>query len=170
MKRQMKLLERIRLKADIEKAVCLSLGSLKRHYGLLLSTDVNDEPTSRLDVHLYVIVQSQWRLRLFRDEYMSRSEKRHMHAVDPCFECAYRDTYAAIRIASRDMSGEVASFSSKKLRPVYDFFQEWLNLESPVDAEFGVSSNACELKHLVTVVRKIVEDLKHERQIRKQAN
>ncbi|KAL5808880.1 hypothetical protein ACOSQ3_029571 [Xanthoceras sorbifolium] len=148
MKRLMKLLERIRLKADIEKAVCLSLGSLKRHYGLLLSTDVNDEPTSRLDVHLYVIVQSQWRLRLFRDE----------------------DTYAAIRIASRDMSGEVASFSSKKLRPVYDFFQEWLNLESPVDAEFGVSSNACELKHLVTVVRKIVEDLKHERQIRKQAN
>ncbi|KAH7553994.1 hypothetical protein JRO89_XS12G0091800 [Xanthoceras sorbifolium] len=130
-----------RLKADIEKAVCLSLGSLKRHYGLLLSTDVNDEPTSRLDVHLYVIVQ----------------------VVIP-------DTYAAIRIASRDMSGEVASFSSKKLRPVYDFFQEWLNLESPVDAEFGVSSNACELKHLVTVVRKIVEDLKHERQIRKQAN
>ncbi|KAL5740159.1 hypothetical protein ACOSQ2_029339 [Xanthoceras sorbifolium] len=135
-----------RLKADIEKAVCLSLGSLKRHYGLLLSTDVNDEPTSRLDVHLYVIVQSQWRLRLFRDEYMSRSEKRHMHAE------------------------KLRHSLQKKLRPVYDFFQEWLNLESPVDAEFGVSSNACELKHLVTVVRKIVEDLKHERQIRKQAN
>ncbi|KAK4846511.1 hypothetical protein QYF36_018345 [Acer negundo] len=86
--------------------------------------------TSRLDdVHLYVIIQSQWRLRLFRDELMSRSEKKHTHAGDPCFVCAYSDTYAVIRIATKELPGKVvASFSSKTLRPVYDFFKEWVGI------------------------------------------
>ncbi|KAK1563654.1 hypothetical protein Q3G72_030724 [Acer saccharum] len=90
-----------RFQTDIEKAVCQSLGSLKKHYGLLSSTDTKDEMTSRLDaVHLYVIIQ--------------------------------------------------------------------LDLENPVDdAEMGVSTSAYELKqHLVALLRKIVEDLEHERQIK----
>ncbi|KAK4833409.1 hypothetical protein QYF36_004361 [Acer negundo] len=142
-----------RFQTDIEKAVCQSLGSLKKHYGLLLSMD--ETTTSRLDVHLYVIIQSQWRLRLFRDELMSRSEKKHTHAGDPCFVCAYSDTYAAIRIATKELPRKVVvPFSSITLRPVYDFFKEWLNLENPVDdAEMGVSTSDYELKrHLVTVV------------------
>ncbi|KAI9154108.1 hypothetical protein LWI28_020976 [Acer negundo] len=98
---------------------------------------------------------SQWRLRLFRDELMSRSEKKHTHAGDPCFVCAYSDTYAAIRIATKELPRKaVVPFSSITLRPVYDFFKEWLNLENPVDdAEMGVSTSDYELKrHLVTVV------------------
>ncbi|KAK4833838.1 hypothetical protein QYF36_012131 [Acer negundo] len=138
-----------RFQTDIEKAVCQSLGSLKKHYGLLLPTDAKVETTtSRLDdVHLYVIIQSQWRLRLFRDELMSRSEKKHTHAGDPCFVCAYSDTYAAIRIATKELPGKVvAPFSSKTLRPVYDFFKEWV--------EMGVSTSDNELKRrLVTVVQ-----------------
>ncbi|KAK1562112.1 hypothetical protein Q3G72_006435 [Acer saccharum] len=160
-----------RFQTDIEKAVCQSIGSLRKHYGLLLSTDATDETTiSRLDyVHLYVIIQSQWRLRLFRDELMSRSEKKHTHAGEPCFVCAYSDTYAAIRIATKELPGKVVvPFTSITLRPVYDFFKEWLNLENPVDdAEMGISKSDYELKRrLVSVVRKIVEDLEHERQIK----
>ena len=76
-----------------------------------------------------MLIQSQWRLRLFRDELMSRSEKKHTHAGDPCFVRAYSDTYAAIRIATRDMPGKVAvPFSSEKFCPVYDFFQEWVGI------------------------------------------
>ena len=76
-----------------------------------------------------MLIQSQWRLRLFRDELMSRSEKKHTHAGDPCFVCAYSDTYAAIRIATKELPGKVVvPFSSKTLRPVHDFFKEWVGI------------------------------------------
>ncbi|KAK1562794.1 hypothetical protein Q3G72_017202 [Acer saccharum] len=72
---------------------------------------------------------SLWRLRLFRDELMSRSEKKHTHAGDPCFVCAYSNTYAAIRIATKELPGKVVvPFSSKTLRPVHDFFKEWVGI------------------------------------------
>ncbi|KAK0585451.1 hypothetical protein LWI29_028730 [Acer saccharum] len=72
------------------------------------------------------LLSSQWRLRLFRDELMSRSEKKHTHAGDPCFVCAYSNTYAAVRIATKELPGKVVvPFSLKTLRPVHDFFKEW---------------------------------------------
>ncbi|KAK0584866.1 hypothetical protein LWI29_019989 [Acer saccharum] len=156
-----------RFLCDIEKAICLSLDCFEKCYGTLLPTDVNNGKTSRLDVQLYVIMQSQWYLRQIRDEFTSIvPNKTHTHAGDPCFRCAYSDTFAARRIASRDMPEEVVQLSSRKLYPVQDYFEEWLNKENPANKVIDISSSACQLKQqLVDVVRKIVVDLEHERQI-----
>ncbi|KAK1563511.1 hypothetical protein Q3G72_028556 [Acer saccharum] len=156
-----------RFLCDIEKAICLSLDCFEKCYGMLLPTDVNNGKTSRLDVQLYVIMQSQWYLRQIRDEFTSIvPNKTHTHAGDPCFRCAYSDTFATRRIASRDMPEEVVQLSSRKLYPVQDYFEEWLNKENPANKVIDISSSACQLKQqLVDVVRKIVVDLEHERQI-----
>ncbi|KAK3227794.1 hypothetical protein Dsin_007656 [Dipteronia sinensis] len=152
---------------DIEKAICLSLDCFEKRYGTLLPTDVNNGKTSRLDVQLYVIMQSQWYLRQIRDEFMSIvPNKTHTHAGDPCFRCAYSDTFAARRIASRYVPEEVVQLSSRIFYPVQDYFVEWLTEQNPANKVIGISSSACQLKQqLVDVVRKIVVDLENERQI-----
>ena len=56
---------------------------------------------------------------------MNKSGKKHTHAGDPCFVCAY----AAIRIATKELPGKVVvPFSSKTLHPVHDFFKEWVGI------------------------------------------
>ena len=80
-----------------------------------------------------VAMQSQWYLRQIRDEFMSIvPNKTHTHAGDPCFRCAYKDTFAARRIASRDMPEQVVQLSSRKLYPVQDYFEKWVSFIADV--------------------------------------
>ncbi|KAL5740167.1 hypothetical protein ACOSQ2_029347 [Xanthoceras sorbifolium] len=81
----------------------------------------------------------------------------------PVFSVYTFDTFAAIRIASRDMPEEVVVLlSSRKLCPVRDFFEEWLLMENLTDKMIGISSSAYQLKpQLVDAVRNIVGDLEY---------
>lgn len=59
--------------------------------------------------YVYVVMQSLWNLREFREEFTSRLLSNHKHIGIPCAVCSLYDIFAALSIATADNRGETVA-------------------------------------------------------------
>lgn len=74
-------------------------------------------------------IQSLWHIRLFQDEFITKSAAVHEHVGNPCIICGLSGIFAALSVASTSFRREIVDPTSlrialSKLFAGSDLFQE----------------------------------------------